>query len=100
MNIFNVKNRKTMSFEEWMKNRKVAEKGNQTEKGAAEITKDGGALTPEKGKAGYDNAMDADNAGLDKTKHSATKATYEGPAGGEAGYDNAMDDPKRINIKK
>lgn len=100
MNIFNVKNRKTMSFEEWQKNRKVAEKGNQTEKGAAEITKDGGALTPEKGKAGYDNAMDADTAGLDKTKHQATKDTYGGSSTNAADYDAALDDPKKINIKK
>lgn len=100
MNIFDIKQRKTMSFEDWMRNRKVAETGKQTEKGAAEITKDGGALSPEKGKAGYDNAMDADTADLDKAKHAATKATYEGPAKGEAGYDNAMDDPAKINIKK
>ena len=100
MNIFDIKKRKTMSFEEWMRNRKVAETPNHTEKGASEITKDSGTLTPEKGKAGFDNALDADKAGLDKTKHQATKDTYEGPAGGAAGYDNAMDKADKINIKK
>jgi hypothetical protein len=100
MNIFDIKQRKTMSFEDWMRNRTVAEKGKQEEKGAAEITKDGGALDPEKGKAGYDNAMDADTADLDKKKHDAVKATYGGASTAAADYDNAMDDPKKINIKK
>lgn len=100
MNIFNVKERKTMSFEEWMRTRTVAEKGKQTEKGAADITKDGGILDPEKGKAGYDNAMDDDHAGLDKKKHEATKATYSGASTAATSYDKPLDDPKKINIKK
>lgn len=100
MNIFDVKKRNTMSFEEWMRNRTVAEKGKQEEKGAADITKDGGALDPEKGKAGYDNAMDADTADLDKKKHDAVKATYGGASTASTSYDAPLDDPKAINIKK
>jgi hypothetical protein len=100
MNIFDIKQRKTMSFEEWMRNRTVAEKGKQTEKGAAEITKDSGTLTPEKGKAGYDNAMDDDKAGLDKKKHDAVKATYSGSSTAAASFDAPLDAPKAINIKK
>lgn len=100
MNIFDVKQRKTMSFEEWMRNRTVAEKGKQTEKGAAEITKDSGTLTPEKGKAGYDNALDDDAKQIDKTKHSATKATYGGSSTAAASFDAPLDDPKQIKIKK
>jgi hypothetical protein len=99
MNIFDIKQRKTMSFEEWMRNRKVAETPKHTEKGEAEITKDG-MLGDEKGKAGYDNALDDDAKKLDKTKHEATKATYGGSSTAAADYDAALDDPKKINIKK
>ncbi len=100
MNIFNIKERKTMSFEEWMKVRTVAEKGKQTEKGASDITKDAGILDPEKGKTGFDNAMDDDHAGLDKKKHDAVKATYGGSSTAATSYDKPLDDPKKINIKK
>jgi hypothetical protein len=99
MDLFNIKQRKTMSFEEWMRNRKVAETPKHMEKGEAEITKDG-MDGGEKGKAGYVNAMDDDHAGLEKGKHDATKATYSGASTAATSYDKPMDDAEKINIKK
>lgn len=96
MNIFDVKKRKTMAFDEWMKARKVAEAPKHMEKGEAAIAKDG-MLGDVKGKEGFKNAMDDDNAGLDKKKHEATKATYSGPDKTNDGFkDNLSGKPDVI----
>lgn len=88
MNIFNVKKRKTLSFEEWKKESKIAQTPKHIKKGESELTADS-MLGDIKGAEGI-AVRDDDHAKLIKKKHDATKATYGGAVNGKEGYETKL----------
>jgi hypothetical protein len=100
MNLFNIKKRRTWSYEEWMKNRKVAEGPDpkQMEKGDKNDTKKEGMDAKGVDTPGNKSAaLTDDNINIEKgNKNSATKATYDKAE--TPSKDAVLDDPKRINV--
>lgn len=88
MNIFNVKKRKTLSYEEWKKQSKIAQTPKHIKKGESELTADS-MLGDIKGAEGI-AVRDDDHAKLIKKKHDATKATYGGAVNGKEGYETKL----------
>jgi len=96
MDIFNINKRKTWSFEEWMKNRKVAETPTHIVKGDKnDVKKEGMDEKGVESPASKTAALTDDNHKITKGTATATKMTYA--EGEKPGKDAALD--KTVNIK-
>jgi len=97
MNIFDINKRKTMSFEEWMRNRKVAETPTHIVKGDKnEVKKEGMDEKGVESPAAKTAALTDDNHKIEKGTASATKMTYA--EGEKPGKDAIMDKPENIKV--
>jgi hypothetical protein len=96
MNIFDINKRKTWSFDEWMKNRKVAETPTHIVKGDKnEVKKEGMDEKGVESPASKGAALTDDNHKLEKGTAAATKMTYS--EGDKPGKDAVLD--KTVSIK-